>query len=274
MENIVNSLQHLGIQYNVTLKVIDQVTGETIQEHIGHNCATNSMLYGIAHHLVGDSIWNQGWYMLQQYVPKYISLGTMGLVNQDCDSDGLPTGLGSSSGTEAEKLQIYLTQVPGYGSDGYDTSQMNGRAHTGLGPKFTTTAVDCELITDNYPRFPITHREIVPESQSEIPRTIDVVYSAMISTGALKQFRGNNDYVFITEAGLWSRSDWVDNTGENGLLAGYRLAPSDYNESWDLSNPDNQEKIKRSVLRVGLNQVVVVIWKLQLGSIAEFSNDI
>ena len=66
----------------------------------------------------------------------------------------------------------------------------------------------------------------MPEFSSEIPNTLDVVFSAMITTGALKEFRGNNDYVYITEAGLWSKP-YYSESGDNGLLAGYRIMPSD-----------------------------------------------
>ena len=82
------------MRHNVSFRVIDEVTGELVQEHIGHNMATNSMLMGIAHYLTGDGVFNQGWSMLQQYVPQYISLGTMGLINQFEDENHLPDGIG------------------------------------------------------------------------------------------------------------------------------------------------------------------------------------
>ena len=72
----------------------------------------------------------------------------------------------------------------------------------------------------------ITYRNIIPEVQSEIPNTLDVIFSAFISTGALKEYRGDNDYIYITEAGLWSKS-YYNNSGDNGLLAGYRIMPTD-----------------------------------------------
>ena len=39
---------------------------------------------------------NPGFSMLSNYVPRYISLGTMGLINQEQDSYGLPAGIGDS----------------------------------------------------------------------------------------------------------------------------------------------------------------------------------
>ena len=91
----------------------------------------------------------------------------------------------------------------------------------------------------------------------------------MISTGALKQFRGDHDYIFITEVGLWSNKTY-DDSNENGMLAGYRLAPSDDAEQ-DMHDPANREALRNSILRVGKNQVVQVIWKIQLGSVQDFS---
>ena len=280
MNNTIKAAKQMGLQYNVTLQVVDNTTGKVVQEHVGHNCATNSMLYGVAHHLVGDSIWNQGWYMMQQYVPKYISLGTMGLCTQEADPNGLPIGIGPSTGSEADRFTTYMDERPGYGADGYDAHLNNNRPYFGLGPTFdnreSDETINCELISGSYARFPITFRDIIPETQSELPKTIDIVYSAMISTGALKQFRGDNDYIFITEAGLWSEKYWIGdaadpsaNPGENGLLAAYRLAPKDQSK-WDMTNSENRDLLKRSILRVGLNQVVVVVWKIQLGSIDEF----
>jgi hypothetical protein len=96
-------------------------------------------------------------------------------------------------------------------------------------------ATNCELVKakiENGSIVPLTlrskisYRSLVPEFQSEVPNTLDVIYSAMVSTGALKDYRGDNDYVYITEAGLWSNSTYTD-SGDNGLLAGYRLMPSD-----------------------------------------------
>jgi hypothetical protein len=55
---------------------------------------------------------------------------------------------------------------------------------------------------------------------------LDVIFSAFVSTGALSAYRGDNDYIYITEAGLWSSSAFSD-SGDNGMLAGYRIMPSD-----------------------------------------------
>ena len=384
--------KHLGIQYNVTLVVRDKNTLKPQKIHIGHNAATNSLLTGIAHYLTGDGILNQGWSLLSNYVPKYISLGTMGLINQEQDENGLPAGIGVVAGEESVRFDDYMMQVPGYGADGYDENLNNGREYLGLGPTFanrqitistdpeylqlgdlnfdgkvddtdvmllvdyncglttftdrqklvadlnkdgvidcedmqllrqcasgeitmddlgkveyvitTAPTINCELISDTFPRVSISYRDIVPETESEIPQTIDVVFSAMISVGALSQFREEGkDYIFITEAGLWSRPDWVDG-GDNGLLAGYRIAPSDSN-NWGMSsttvtddaaraylynqgieNPSlsqiqsikpevasyNRQLLKQSILRVNQNQVVQVIWKIQLGSVDQLTS--
>ena len=93
----------LGVKYNVTFKVLDAATGELVSEHIGHNQATNSMLTGIAHYLKGDGILNQATHMLSKHIPRYISLGTMGLFSQDEEviaetGDGAPVWLGEGEG--------------------------------------------------------------------------------------------------------------------------------------------------------------------------------
>ena len=75
-------------------------------------------------------------------------------------------------------------------------------------------------------RSKITYRDIVPEIKSEVPNTLDVIFSAFVSVGALKAYRSDNDYIYITEAGLWSKS-YYNESGDNGLLAGYRIMPSD-----------------------------------------------
>ena len=344
--------KHLGVRHNVAIRVIDPATNQIVSHHEGHNAATNSLLTGIGHYLTGDGILNQGYDMLSAYVPKYISLGTMGLINQDEDDNGYPAGIGIVSGTEEERFIDYMQQCPGYGADGYDANLNNGRKHLGLGPMFadrastktyetlqmgdlnfdgkvdaddvmilvdyncgvreltdkqkavadinrdgkidcidmqllrrcaegeisqsklgvisyssdSAPAVDCELISTSFPRASISFRDIVPEYESELPKTIDVVFSAMISTGALAQFREpGRDYIFITEAGLWSRPDWVDG-GDNGLLAGYRIAPPN-EENWDMTVAANRDLLKKQIIRVGINQVVQVIWKIQLGGI-------
>lgn len=277
---ILKAAKSLGIKNNVIFRVIDKGTQKVVQEFEGHNQATNSMLTGIAHYLSGDGVLNQGNAMLDAFVPKYISLGTMGLLNQDCDERGLPTGIGvNASSDEKIRFKEYAAQAPGYGADGYDASYNNDRKDLGLGPvyaeKVTKTenidAVNCELISPTFPRAQIAYRQILPETEAEVPETIDIIFSAMISTGALAQFRGNNDYLFITEAGLWSQPTW--NKRGTGLLAGYRIMPPD-ESNWDMSYPENREKLRQSIIRVGKNQVVQVIWKIQIGSIGKLSNSL
>lgn len=307
MRNILDSIKRIPIRHNVSINILDQ-NGNIVSSHTGHNAATNSLLSGVAHFLTGDGVLNQGYHMLSAYVPKYISLGTMGLINQEEDEDGLPTGIGSVSylgltyndlnfdqlkmlGKESgstEQITVeddeilrysdYIQQVPGYGADGYDPGSNNNRPYMGLGPTYenrpySDKTVDCELISDSFPRVSISYREIVPETEAELPQTIDVVFSAMISTGALAQFREpGKDYVFITEAGLWSEKTWLDG-GDNGLLAGYRIVPPN-EENWglipsDITSPEqakeNRQILRQNILRVGINQVVQVIWKIQLG---------
>lgn len=396
----------LGIRQNVCLRVLDEVTGEVIQEHVGHNSATNSMLIGIAHHLVGD-FWpdethgmRPGYPLLSNYVPRYISIGTMGLVNQKQDRFGLPAGIGNTipdiqndpeyrrlvdamnaakdrldaakaalanecpyyvengkcyTGSvcqsctdrlaakraeleaaqaaydaaydavmeynEVTRFKEYMAGRPGYGADGYDVNQNNGRKYMGLGYAFTSydvtkqylandivtnkgyvykctedtpdpagsfdlahweklpdsqqpskgACINIELISPSFPREHISFRDIVPEYEAELPKTIDVVFSAMISTGALKQFRPEGqDFIFITECGLWSKRAWED-SGENGLLAAYRVGPPN-EKNWDMTVKANRDILKKNVLKVGKNQVVQVIWKIQLGSIDEFTD--
>lgn len=385
----VHPFKPVGISQNVSMIVRDSTSGEIVSVHKGHNSATNSLLCGIAHYLTGDGVLNQGYHMLSYYVPKYISLGTMGLINQEEDENGLPAGIGVSAGTEEERFIQYLIQVPGYGADGYDPNLNNNRDYFGLGPIFadresnieseilqlgdinfdgkidsedvqllvnyisgliqftdkqlivanvdkdsngvincndlallqrcvageltpedlgtveytpsTAPTINCELISASFPRAQISYRDIVPETESEIPQTIDVIFSAMISTGALAQFREpGKDYIFITEAGLWSKKYWEDG-GDNGLLAGYRIAPpnkknwamtseavtddiaKEYLQSQGINNPtleqieaikpevaqNNRNILKQNIIRVGPNQVVQVIWKIQLGGIEQ-----
>lgn len=279
MQGALETARRLSIQHNVSFQVVDIGSGKVVQEHTGHNCATNSMLTGIGRYLLGDGVLNQGYHTLSAYVPLYISLGTMGLYSQDEDASGLPAGIGGPPEVEeSERFLSYMSTAPGYGADGYDANENNGRTQFGLGAPFTGTAANCELITEAFPRALISYREIIPEAQAELPKTIDVIFSAMISTGALSRFRGDNDYIFITEAGLWSARTWTswdsnppvwEASGNNGLLAGYRIAPPE-SKNWDMSVPQNREILKQNVLRVGINQVVQVVWKIQLGSIDEF----
>jgi hypothetical protein len=276
--NFCNIARNLGIEYNVTFRVLDKGTGKVVSEHIGHNQATNSMMVGIGHYLKGDGILNQGNSMLGHFIPRYISLGTMGLLNQDAQDDGLPAGIGVTPQRDGEsdedfdlrRYKEYMEQLPGYGADGYSDLQNNGREFFGLGPMYSGygAAVKCELITPSFPRSMITYREILPEAQSELPETIDVIFSAYISTGALAQFRNGNDYVYITEVGMWADKTWR-NTSNNGLIAGYRIVPPNA-DNYDMEDPANRKILQENILRVGKNQIVQVIWKIQLGSMEQF----
>lgn len=383
MNDIRAAAKLITARHNVSFRVIDSKSGRIVSTHTGHNAATNSLLTGIGHYLTGDGILNQGYPMLYNYIPKYISLGTMGLISQEQDGEGLPAGIGVIAGTEEDRFVDYMNQTPGYGADGYDPNINNNRAYFGLGPIFanresevfteilqvgdlnrdgkvddedvqilanyiggeleleswqlavadldhngkvdcqdlvdlitfvnsgkdieelgtveytndTPATINCELISDSFPRAKISFRDIVPETESEFPQTIDIVFSAMISTGALAQFREpGRDYLFITEAGLWSKKEWSDG-GDNGLLAGYRIAPPN-TDNWGMistavtdeiarkylqdhgevnPSPDqiynikptvaeeNRKILKQNIIRVGVNQVVQVIWKIQLG---------
>ena len=80
--SILKAARYIPIQHNVSIRVIDSISGRIVSEHTGHNAATNSLLTGIAHYLTGDGVLNQGYHMLEAYVPKYISLGTMGLIDK------------------------------------------------------------------------------------------------------------------------------------------------------------------------------------------------
>lgn len=324
--NPLDIIKRLDVKQNVRIRVIDEATGKVVQEHVGHNAATNSLLTGIAHYLMGDGVLNQGSDTLSSWVPQFMSVGTMGLTSQD-SVDGLPIGIGYTpiapeNATAEEKelnarlrFEEYINQAPGFGADGYDSNDNNNREWFGLGYPYSdkpdklfqdffdagqneytlsqtpidgdkssiisitvypdgvvnqdihdtsvtrmvlsvddyelddnkvtitngssyigriaiiyviesTEAVNCELITSDVLRSKITFRNITPEVQSEIPNTIDVIFSAFISVGALKDYRGDNDYIYITEAGLWSKP-YYNNSGDNGLLAGYRIMPTD-----------------------------------------------
>ena len=65
----------------------------------------------------------------------------------------------------------------------------------------------------------------------------------------------------------------MGHVGENGLLAAYRIAPPD-SCNWDMSKYENREILKRNVLRVGTNQVVQVIWKVQIGAIEQLTSTV
>lgn len=374
--------KNFAINHNVSFNIYDAITHKLKRHYEGHNSVTHSMLLGIGHYLLGDGTLNQGWDMLHTWVPKYISLGTMGLRSQACDEYGLPTDIGSGESTSFEDDCIdYMNKFPGFGADGYDALTNNNREWFGLGPQFSdrtnngwfeqefygsdqqntgqsefvlehvvytgsadkkpkvyfnatelvygtdytfrneptenpdhsilvlqneslgqadilrieyfddnlilTKSVDCELISPSFQRAPISYRTIIPETDAEIPKTIDIVFSAMISTGALKQFRDytiindetvQNDYIFVTEAGLWSSQEYKtrrdSETGKDipsggGLLAGYRIAPPN-KDNWDMTVAENRELLRQSILRVGYNEVVQVVWKIQLGSVEDF----
>lgn len=456
-------IKRLDVKQNVTIRVIDEPTGKVVQEHVGHNAATNSLLTGIAHYLMGDGVLNQGADTLSMWVPQYISIGTMGLTNQesetfysDTDKFIVPAGIGytpvapESATAEEKELNAqlrfteYVNQTPGFGADGYDENTNNNREWFGLGYPYSikpnnlvqyfgdagaatynldqavldgdksniisitvypdgvinedthdisvtrvvlsvdsysldasgtvititngtsysgriaiiyavdsADAVNCELIQAKIDtqgnivpltlRSKITYRDMVPEVDSEIPNTLDVVFSAFVSTGALKAFRGDRDYIYITEAGLWSKPYYSD-SGDNGLLAGYRIMPSDdeipavratdtftgetgkttfilsgiideilsvtinsqevdaytYDKSastitfntapeagatiiviyltvdvsntWkDMTVEANRQRVQKSIIRIGVNQVAQIIWKIQLGGLEQLN---
>lgn len=459
-ENLLDIIKRLDIRQNVTIRIIDEPSGKVVQEHVGHNAATNSLLTGIAHYLMGDGVLNQGGDILTLWVPQYISLGTMGMTSQESETIEVddveyivPAGLGStplapSDASEDEvnlnaelRFSEYINQTPGFGADGYDSNTNNNREWFGLGYPYTlkpdalkqnfytwdgsattftlsekpleiisatlyplgtvdqdlshtavqrivlpstsyrittgkkvqfdaytgetlpagtrlaviytyesSDAVNCELVESKIEnnvivpvslRSKITYRDMIPEYESAIPSTLDIVFSTYVSTGALKDFRGDRDYVYITEAGLWSKPYYLDG-GDNGLLAGYRITPpeildteireeftgdgvtttftlraiateiasvnipgeevpayslntdtnqivfatapsdnsrvivsyktADTTDSWkDMTIPDNRKKVQRSILRVGINQVVQVVWKIQLGGLEQLS---
>ncbi len=265
----------LGIKHNVCIRVIDEVTNKVVKEHVGHNAATNTLINGIGQYLLGGAVTGSG-ELLRSWIPQYISLGTMGLSNQEEDEEGLPLGIGDNGSPHIEqRYKDYMEKTPGFGSDGYDPSLMNGRQYAGLGPMFANRAqpetVGCELISNTFPRTKISFRQCLPESRSEYPKTIDVVFSAMITTGSLAQFRepGKN-YLFISEVGLWSTPTWTG-SGSNGMLAGYRIAPPD-EENWNMDDPANRKILQENIIKVGTNQVAQIIWKIQLGSIEQFGN--
>ena len=351
-----NISKNLRIEHNVTLRVLDKSTMKLVREHQGHNAATNTLIEGIGKFLSGAGVLRQGYSRLSKYIPQYISLGTMGLVNQDEDKEGLPEGISGHeyTGDVAVDFENYIYESPGFGADGYSKDYNNNRPYFGLGPAYTSFSplqsyrsgdivyyngvayvatedmiVDpdsgsynywnsdkweeapaedqpnCwELISPSCPRSEITFRDVVPESESEIPQTVDVIFSAMISTDTFAQFRDSDkDYIFITEAGLWSSRNLdgssVNSYDSNNLVAGYRLMPSnvinqfmnpahvpdeaaiEYLGQQGVLDPtqeqieqaktdlaeENQHLLKEQVLRVERDQVVQVIWKMQLGNL-------
>lgn len=262
MAGILETAKNLSIYDNVCIRVLDEVTGKVISEHTGHNTATSTLLTGVGYHLAGGA--TSGSQLLDAWIPKYISLGTMGLLNQDEDAEGLPAGLPDDSAF----LDNYLNQEPGFGADGVPGLDNNNREYPGLGPKYASgEAIDCELISDTFPRVPITFRQVLSPQRSEDGK-IDVVFSGLVSNGALAQFRNGKNYIFVTEAGLWANSRYVE-SGNTSLLAGYRIAPVD-RASWDMSIPENRQLLRSSILKVGINQVVQVIWKIQIGALSQF----
>ena len=352
MNNVLDIVKGLGVRQNVSFRVLDAKTGAVIQEHVGHNSATNSLLVGIGHYLLGDGVLNQAQEMLSAYIPKYISLGTMGLKSQAytiLDGKKVPCDIGSGYVYRAQDYSIkevtdwdsplpekpkkyivtrtgvelpnatfserscavayidsyvsgnlyypddpdnryecprarcedYISQAPGFGADGSYPTHNNERTQDedspffGLGPPATSSDnVNKELISSSYFRVPISFRDLVPAHESEQAETIDVVYSALVSTGALSSFRsGNNDYLFITEAGLWSKREYDSTSGANGLLAGYRIKLPDENKNQRMDLLENRQALQKEILCVGVNQVVQVIWKIQLGTSERFKHD-
>lgn len=289
----------MRIDHNVQFRIFDKTTGALVKVYEGHNAATNTMLTGIAHYLSGDGVLNQGYEMLSNFVPRYISLGTMGLINQEeefTEQEGeqvnthLPAGIcgygaeeqgeeETDDEYEARRFTAYMQQVPSYGSDGYYTTSSldNNRLYLGLGHDFAhrpdqTRTINCELISASFPRAKISYRAINPEQLAETPETVDIVFSAMISMGALAQFREpGKDYVFITEAGLWSSPIYNDEKLGRGLLAGYRIVPPNETD-WDMNVKANRDLLKQQVIRVGVNQVVQVMWKVQIGSLHQLQS--
>lgn len=270
----------MRITHNVTFRVIDRGTNKVVKEYIGHNMATNSMVLGVGYFLAGGGDLDPN-AIYKNFIPKYISLGTMGLINQDEDADGLPIGIGGANSTipddesaahKAERYTAYMDEAPGYGADGYGddpATYNNGRPDYGLGPVYSSgEPIKCELISTSFPRTKIAYSNVINEENAETPQTVDVVVSAMISTGALAQFRNGADHIFITEAGLWS-TDKYSSSGR-GLLAGYRIKPPD-DTNWDMNTPENQKVLQENIIRVGINQVVQVVWKIQIGSVARLN---
>ena len=116
LRSTTEAAKRLDMKHNVSIRVIDEPTGEVVSEHMGHNASTNSLITGIAHYLTGDGVLNQG-DILSIWVPRYISLGTMGLINQEQSDEGLPEGIGNTSykrlevGDLSESDKIILNKI-------------------------------------------------------------------------------------------------------------------------------------------------------------------
>ena len=121
-KDVLRAAKHISLRHNVSLRVLNKDTGAVVQEHTGHNDATNSLLLGIGYYLIGEGVLDQGYSMLKDYVPQYISLGTMGLAGQAEDEHGLPLDIGAphdSEMSEEDRYKKYVAERPGYGADGY-----------------------------------------------------------------------------------------------------------------------------------------------------------
>ena len=289
MNNPLEIAKNMKITHNVTFRVIDKGTNKVVREYTGHNMATNSMVLGVGYFLAGGGELDPN-AIYRNFIPKYISLGTMGLINQDEDENGLPTGIGGANSqivvnpTTGEETQesivsrytAYMNEAPGYGADGYGDNPAtynNNRPNYGLGPVYDTQSyqgvpIKCELISNTFPRVKIAYSNVINEENAQTPQTVDVVVSAMISTGALAQFRNGADHIFITEAGLWSTNKY--SSSGKGLLAGYRIKPPN-DVNWDMVSAENRTLLQENIIRVGINQVVQVVWKIQIGSVARLN---
>jgi len=267
----------LGVRDNVCLRVVDLRTKKVVQEFIGHNTATSTILSGIVHFLAGDGILNQARFTLKDYIPQYMSLGTMGLCSQGYDADGLPTGIGNRDDPDdsgkIEAIKNYLSHIPGFGADGINPDYNNNRTAFGLGDPYTSSNLEGELISDSVLRVPITFRNIIPETDTEYPKSMDLILGGLVSANDLSSFMGENDYLFISEAGLWNNQFDDGDSENNGLLAAYRISPiasyENYTEYTDEELLSLYEELKTKILRVNSDQVVEIIWKIQLGCIED-----
>lgn len=264
--------QMLSSGSNVLLSVIDSRSGNVLRTHAGHNAATNTFIYSCAQRFISDNT---------EWAPRYISLGTMGLLNQQQTDNHTPSGIGTyldTSDTDVvARYKHYIDQRPGYGADGYNSSMNNDRQYIGLGPSYTGSAINCELVADVssatlnfvHKRSPIISVRVVPEYESSSSESVDVYLTAMISDSALKTMMGDLDYIFITECGLWSTDKVVSASGDyapsdsftNGLLAAYRIMPPGITSS-DMDNAESRTLLENEILRVEQGQIVQVVWKI------------